>query len=255
VRVNAGGDPDRDDFGLPPIDVVIPDDARELDRDIQAYQRELRALRRKKRVSRLRGPLTRDGMVLPLLAGCLMLALLTSTLLIMFAADQTGAPVLPRSTVTTSSPKRTPTRAQPPAGQIGGPLPAATVRIGGKPVPLRTVTAALPYLLALVPRDCNCAPALRQLSTQAAQEGVHVYFVGTPAVMPQLARLATEAGQATARIAEDTSNVLGPMYGQKGLTAILVRPDGTVASVIRQLPQKQLATGLQEIAAVKPAGH
>ena len=256
--MNAGGDPDRDDFGLPPIDVVIPDDARELDRDVQAYQRELRALRRKRRVSRLRGPLTRDGMVLPLLAGCLMLALLTSTLLIMFAADQTGVPTMPRSAVTQSSPKHTPTPAEPPVGHIGGPLPAATVTIGGKPVQLRTVTAAMPSVLTLVPRNCNCALALRQLSSLAAQEGVHVYFVGTAAVMPQLTRLATAAGQATSRvaIAEDQGNVLGRMYGQKGLTAILVRRDGTVAKVIPQLPQpKQLETGLQGIAAVKTAGH
>jgi hypothetical protein len=256
LHVNAGGDPDRDDFGLPPIDIVVPDDARELDRDVQAYQRELRALRRKRRASRLRGPLTRDGMVLPLLAGCLMLALLTSTLLIMFAADQTGMPDLPRSTATQGAPKHTPTPAQLAAGQIGGPLPAATVTIGGKAVALRTVTAAMPYVLTLVPRDCNCVTELRELSSQAAQQGVHIYLVGTAAVMQQLAHLATAAGQATARIAEDTDNVLGPMYQQKGLTAILVRRDGTVASVIRQLPQqKQLATGLQEIAAVKPAGH
>ena len=34
------------------------------------------------------------------------------------------------------------------------------------------------------------------------------------------------------------------------------RRDGTVASVIYQLPQqKRLDTGLQEISAVKPAGH
>ena len=254
--MNAGGDPDRDDFGLPPIDVVIPDDARELDRDVQAYQRELRALRRKRRVSRLRGPLTRDGMVLPLLAGCLMLALLTSTLLIMFAADQTGMPTLPRSTVTQSPPKHAPTPATRATGQIGGPLPAVTVVIGGKSVQLRTATAAMPYVLTLVPQGCNCAPALRQLSTQATQEGVHVYFVGTPAVMSQLDGLVTAAGQARARIAEDTGNVLGPMYGQKGLTAILVRRNGTVASVIPQLPQqKRLAAGLQQIAAVKTAAH
>src|SRR5215813_13244754 len=94
MRVNIGGEPGRDDYGLPPIDVVIPDDARELDRDVQAYQRELRAQRRRQRARRLRGPLTRDGMVLPLLAGCLILALITSTLLIMFAADQTGTPDL-----------------------------------------------------------------------------------------------------------------------------------------------------------------
>jgi hypothetical protein len=255
VRVNAGSDPDRDDFGLPPIDIVIPDDARELDRDVQAYQRELRAMRRKRRASRLRGPLTRDGMVLPLLAGCLMLALLTSTLLIMFAADQTGAPDLARPPAAQTQPKNTPTT-QAPAGQLNGLLPTATVKIRGKAEPLRTVTAAMASVLTLVPPDCKCASQLRQLSSQAARADVLVFFVGTPQVMPQLTGLATATGQPTSRVAEDTGNVLGSTYGQKGLTAVLVRRDGTVASVIRQLPQqKELDTGLQEISTAKPAGH
>jgi hypothetical protein len=251
MLVNAGGDPDRDDFGLPPIDIVIPDDARELDRDVQAYQRELRALRRR-RASRLRGPLTRDGMVLPLLAGCLMLALLTSTLLIMFAADQTGVPQLtPRPAVTQhNSPQRTPA-----AGKIGGLLPVAVVLIGGRSVQLRAVTAAGPSVLTLVPQNCKCASTLQQLSVQAAQAHVLVYLVGTHAGMQQLAKLAAQAGQTAARVADDTSDVLATTYGQKGVTAILVRSDGTVASVIRQLPQQQLETGLRELAVVKPAGH
>jgi hypothetical protein len=247
--VNAGGDPDRDDFGLPPIDIVIPDDARELDRDVQAYQRELRALRRRRRASRLRRPLTRDGMVLPLLAGCLMLALLTSTLLIMFAADQTGMPRLtPRPTVTHhNSPKRTPA-----AGQIGGLLPLAAVVIGGKSVPLRTVTAAGPSVLTLVPQNCQCASTLQGLAAQAAREHVLVYLVGTDAGVQQLAALAR---QTTARVADDAKDVLATTYGARGVTAILVRSDGTVASVIKQLPQQRLETGLRELATVKPAGH
>ncbi len=256
--MNAGGDPDRDDFGLPPIDIVVPDDARELDRDVQAYQRELRALRRRRRATRLRGPLTRDGMVLPLLAGCLMLALLTSTLLIMFATDQTGMPQLPLHPTATqrNPPKRTPTPAQPAAGQIGGPLPAAILLIGGKSVDLRTVTAAMPSVLTLVPRDCRCSSTLQQLNTQAAQAHVLVYLVGTSGGMQQLAQLAAESGQNSSRVAEDTGDVLGTTYEQDGVTVILVRSDGTVASVIRQLPQQaQLETGLRELATVKPAGH
>ena len=252
--MNAGGDPDRDDFGLPPIDIVVPDDARELDRDVQAYQRELRALRRKRRVSRLRGPLTRDGMVLPLLAGCLMLALLTSTLLIMFAADQTGAPDQ-RSSTPQSQPRNTPTT-QAAAGQLNGVLPTTTVEIGGKAVSLRMVTAAMASVLTLVPPDCKCASELRQLTSQAARVNVLVFLVGTPAAAAQLSGLAAAAGQPASRIAEDTGNVLGRTYRQEGLTAILVRRDGTVASVIRQLPQQKLVTtGLREIAAVSPAGH
>jgi len=250
--VNAGGDPDRDDFGLPPIDIVIPDDARELDRDVQAYQRELRALRRRRRASRLRRPLTRDGMVLPLLAGCLMLALLTSIVLIMFAADQTGMPRLtPSPPVTRPSSSKGP-RA---AGQIGGLLPASSVVIGGKSVLLRTVTAARPSMLTLVPQNCQCASTLRQLSTQAAQAHVLVYLVGTDKGMQQLTKLAVAAGQTAARVADDARGVLSTTYGAKGLTAILVRSDGTVASVIRQLPQQQLETGLRELATVTSAGH
>jgi hypothetical protein len=245
--VNAGGDPDRDDFGLPPIDIVIPDDARELDRDVQAYQRELRALRRRRRASRLRRPLTRDGMVLPLLAGCLMLALLTSTLLIMFAADQTGVPKL--------APRPVVIHRVPAAGQIGGLLPVSAVVIGGKSVKLRTVTAARPSVLTLVPQNCQCASTLRQLSAQAAQAHVLVYLVGTDGGMQQLAKLAVAAGQTAARVADDARAVLATTYRAKGVTAILVRSDGTVASVIRQLPQQQLETGLRELAMVKPAGH
>ncbi len=93
--MNLGGDPGRDDFGLPPVDIEIPDDARELDRDVQAYRRELRAERRRLRARRLRGPLTRDGMVLPLLASCLVLALISGTLLTLFSAGQAGVPGLP----------------------------------------------------------------------------------------------------------------------------------------------------------------
>jgi hypothetical protein len=244
--VNAGGDPDRDEFGLPPIDIVIPDDARELDRDVLAYQRELRALRRRRRASRLRRPLTRDGMVLPLLAGCLMLALLTSTLLIMFAADQTGMPQLPpRPAVTHHNP--------PAAGLIGGLLPLSAVVIGDKSVQLRTV--AKPSVLTLVPQNCQCASTLRQVSAQAGQAHVLVYLVGTAAGMQQLAQLAAEAGQTPARVADDAKGVLATTYRARGVTAILVRSDGTVASVIRQLPQQQLQAGLRELTMAKTAGH
>jgi hypothetical protein len=237
--VNVGGDPGRDDSGLPPVDVVIPDDARELDRDVQAYHRELRALRRRQRASRLRGPLTRDGMVLPLLAGCLILALITSTLLIMFAADQTGMPGLPDHAAAGPVVRQRPAtaRSQPTTGQVG-PLPAAVLAIGGKPMSLSTLTAAVPSVLALIPLACRCASVLRQLAAQAARARVPLYLVGTGAGMKQVAQLAAQAGQSSARVADDTRNVLGRTYRPSGLTAILVRPGGSVAS-IRRLPASQ----------------
>jgi len=245
--VNVGGDPERDDSGLPPVDIVIPDDARELDRDVQAYQRELRALRRRQRASRLRGPLTRDGMVLPLLAGCLILALITSTLLIMFAAGQTGMPDLPNPPGHTVAgpaakavkPRSQPARSQRTARPAGGTLPAAVLVIGGRPVSLRTVTAASPSVLALIPLACQCAPALRQLGAQAAQAHVTLYLVGTGGGMKQVTQLAIQAGQNSARVADDKTDALGRTYRPTVLTAILVRPGGSVASVARLPPSQR----------------
>src|SRR5206468_2768519 len=68
---------------------------RELDRDVQAYRREQRALRRRQRRIRLGAPLTRDGVVLPLLASCLVLALIAGTLLTVFTAGPGGEGSLP----------------------------------------------------------------------------------------------------------------------------------------------------------------
>jgi hypothetical protein len=247
VRVNVGGEPERDDSGLPPVDIEVPDDARELDRDVQAYHRELRALRRRQRANRLRGPLNRDQMALPLVAGCLLLALITSTLLIMFAADQTGVPLAPRPSVT-----QAPAKIKPTPGQIGGPLPASAVVIGKQTVPLSRITATKPAVLALVPADCACASALRRLGAQAARAHVPVYLVGTGPAVKQLPTLAAQAGQDQGQVAEDTGDVLGHTYQPQKLTAVLVRTGGTVTFVARQVTPPlgpRLTSELQQLSA------
>src|SRR5579859_2457432 len=86
-RVNHGGEPGRDDDGLPQVDIQIPDDARELYRDVQGYHRELRALRRQDRSRRWRAPLHRTGLVVPVIAGCLILAMIAGMILTMFSAN------------------------------------------------------------------------------------------------------------------------------------------------------------------------
>ncbi len=93
--MNPGGEPERDETGLPPVDIEIPDDARELDRDVQAYYRELRAQRRQQRGHRMRGSVAKDGIILPLLACCLILALITGTLLTVFTATSDQMQGLP----------------------------------------------------------------------------------------------------------------------------------------------------------------
>ena len=54
--MSFASEPGRDDGNLPPVNVVIPDDARELDRDVLAYRREMRANRRRQRFLRIFQP-------------------------------------------------------------------------------------------------------------------------------------------------------------------------------------------------------
>jgi hypothetical protein len=237
VRVNVGGEPDRDDFGLPPVDIEIPDDARELDRDVQAYRRELRALRRRMRITRLHGPLTRDGLVLPLLAGCLAMVLISGVLLTVFSAGRSGAPRPSASAQATHAsirPAPTPARA---AG-----LPHAKVIIAGRPVELSSLTSTV---LALVPAGCQCSAALRRLGEQAAAARVRLYLVGVNGDMPQVRKLAERAGQPRSGVANDTSNALATAYQAQGLTAVLVGADGSVvlSQVARDLTARHVGPG------------
>jgi hypothetical protein len=253
--VNLGGEPERDDFGLPPVDIEIPDDARELDRDVQAYRREQRALRRHLRRRRLRGPLSGDGMVMPLLAGCLVFALIAAVLLTVFTATSSDVagqrPSVPPRTPAASAPAPPATSpaasASAPAApgvQTAARLPDAAIDVGGRTLALRKVTASV---LALVPRRCACTAALRQLIRQAAHARVTLYLVGTDAGVAALRRIAAGAGAARLKFADDHKDVLGTTYRASGLTAIMVNANGSVALASGLQPGLQLASEFQSL--------
>lgn len=245
MLVNKGGDPERDDYGLPPVDIEIPDDARELDRDIQAYHRERRAQRRHRLARRLGGPLARDGMVLPLLASCLALTLLAGTLLTMFTARRG----IPSTLQTTSTPRET----RPPVGQVGGLLPAASVVLGhGQP---RTLRDFRPSVLALVPVGCHCMAAARQLTAQASAARVTLYFVGDSSTVGRARGLARHSGLGTDQVVTDTEDAMGGTYQPSGLTAVLVDKDGSVRSVTPDLgPGLQLESSIRALNGPSPQG-
>jgi len=76
--VNPGGESGWDE---PPLDIQIPDDARELERDVLAYHRELRAMRRRRRLHTLTRPFAGQGTVMPLLASILAVCLVAGAML------------------------------------------------------------------------------------------------------------------------------------------------------------------------------
>ena len=115
--MNPGGGSGWDE---PPLDIQIPDDARELDRDVLAYHREQRARRRRNRLRRLAGPFApfaARGSVMPLLASILAVCLVAGAMLSVATfspanppADRTPSPSTSTSSIAgvTLGPKSTP---------------------------------------------------------------------------------------------------------------------------------------------------
>jgi hypothetical protein len=256
--VNLGGEPERDDFGLPPVDIEIPDDARELDRDVQAYRREQRALQRRLRGGRLLGPLTRGGTVMPLLAGCLVFALIAAVLLTLFTAtsgDINSPKVVstgPKAPATGPQAAATGPQAAAPshaavatALRSGQKLPNQTIKVGGRDQSLRTLT---PAVLALVPLKCGCTSALQQLISQAAHAQVRLYLVATDSGIAQLRGIAASGTSFRPTVADDHRNVLGTTYHPEGLTAILASVDGSVRLASKLKPGLNLTAGFRSLA-------
>lgn len=238
--MDSGGSPG-DENGLPPVDIEVPDDARELDRDVQAYRRELRAQRRRMRWQRVAAPFTRHGMIVPLLAGAMALSLLAGTLLTVVSGGQ------PDRTAQVQAPRSLAPQPTESVGQAGGLLPAATVALGGRQIPLRDLTSSV---LTLVPSGCNCVTALQQLAQQATATQVKVYFVGTDGAIRPLTNLARQIGHGAIQVVDDTGNVIGATYRPAGLTAVLVHSDAATAPVQRNLRQGlQLRANLAKLGA------
>jgi hypothetical protein len=265
-RVNQGGEQGHDDYGLPPVDIEIPDDARELFRDVQAYHRELRALRRHQRSLRWRAPFRRSGVAIPMLAGCLIAALVAVMLSAMFTSNPDLATPARHvgsqpsagtgksgSAASSAEPSVPPSRAPtgPATRAASTRLPGKTISVAGHQLHLRSLTSTA---LAIVPANCDCAAALHELVGQVESAGVIVYLVGARgsslAPLNQLATATAAASRAT-RVAADNANALVSTFRPNGLTVLLVDAHGLV----------KVASGLQpglmlekQLALLRPGG-
>jgi len=216
-------EPGRDDGNLPPVNIVIPDDARELDRDVLAYRRELKARRRRQRLLRLLRPFRLGefgghAAIIPLIAACLAISLVGGALLSVATMSPAAAPTL-------SGPRTSPQPAISPADLSA--LPTGTVLLNGQAVPVRSLRTAT---IAIVPANCNCGTALGRLAKQAVT-GVALYFAGDGAEIPQLPALTSRYGAGTAVALADDTGVLSRTYHPVGLTVLLVFKDGAAAVV------------------------
>jgi hypothetical protein len=231
--VRPDGDPEPDDYGLPHVDVVVPDDARELDRDIIAYRRERRQSRRRERLARVFGPITRFGVAVPIISGALLIALLSGLLMTAFGPRPTPRPALP-------TPTHSPTAAP---GKIGGYLPSGTVALVGRDRQRRSLAETPPGVIAVVPPECACGTLVNELATRTQEHALAFWLVidrrKGPAVTPkegdrQLRAMGGAAHGGHVQLVDDSANVLANTYvptGSSGPTAVLVKPGPIVAGV------------------------
>jgi hypothetical protein len=243
--VSFASEPGRDDGNLPPVNIVIPDDARELDRDVLAYHREQRVRRRRQRALRLFRPFRlRDvggqAAIIPLIAACLAISLVGGALLSVVTMSPALAPTVSASRSATPS-------AAPPATVKT--LPAGDIQLDGRTAPVNALESSV---VALIPAGCRCDTALSRLSRQAVAARVRVYFAGTGPVIRELTGYTRNDGDGVAIGAADSGNVLGAAYHPGSqLTVLLVYRDAT-AKIYRGLSGDfQLTSAMAKLA---PAG-
>jgi hypothetical protein len=225
--VSFASEPGRDDGNLPPVNIVIPDDARELDRDVLAYRREIRAKRRQQRFLRFFRPFRTPEVgghaaFIPLIAICLAICLVGGALLSVATMSPASAPTIDGSQGTA--------QAVVPTGELTE-LPDGTVQLDGAAMPVRSLTSSV---IALVPANCDCGLGLQRLAGQAVDAHAKLYFAAGGQALAQLAGLTARYGRGAAVAVADSDNVLSTRYRPSGLTVLLVFKDAT-AEVLRNL--------------------
>jgi hypothetical protein len=231
---------DSDDYGLPKVDIVVPDDARELDRDVLAYRRELRQQRRRERWRRLARPFTRYGIAAPFIASAVLVALISGVLMTVISPrpDPHAIQVPPTGAVRHR------------AGEPGGGLPEGDLLVGGRRMPVGTLINVAGVIL-IVPRDCHCDATVTHVAQQAAGQRLQTWVIAdgrTGKEADDVRRLADTVPPGQAIPAEDPARLLSTTYRTAGLTAVLIRPDKIVRDVIRGLrPDRDLAPDLRAL--------
>lgn len=225
---DLGRGPEWNDDGLPEVDVEIPDDIRELDREVQAYRREQRRERRQRALRRLLpgahrlGPY---GVLAPVVAGALVVTALFGVVLSLLGPQATAPPT-----------DREATGPPPSEENLGGPLPEVSVEVDGERTRLSTVRSAV---VVTVPSDCRCDRDVAALTSTARATGVGVYLSGRH---DQVEELADRAGRYP-HVLDHADTALKERYHPDGLTAVLVDQRGNVTDVVDGLER---GTSLRE---------
>ena len=207
--------------------VTVPDDIRALQPDIDAYHREQRLARRRRRRERITGSRAWQRWSFPVgvLTGALALAAVVVVLLAVDTAGHTAR----RGAVPLAQPRA-------PIGSVDGLLPATLVTTtDGQSVPAQSLR---PALLVLLPTHCACPELLDALAAQAAEVQVQLVVVGPSAPDAEIAALPGQLHHGRVVAAYDNSDQIASTYAEKGVTALIVGRDGLVTYIQRSITSR-----------------
>jgi hypothetical protein len=214
--------------------VTVPDDLRELQPDIEAYHREQRLARRRRRLQRLTAGRTWHSLAVP--GGlAVFFAILAGGLTALLLLGQPPARPAPApAPVRTSAP--------------GSLLADAVLTHDGQAVPARSLR---PALFALVPLACRCADVLDSLAGQADEAGLPLVVVAPADTDAEVAALPGQLHGGRVEPVYDPTGSLAHAYAAAGVTVLVVAPDATVtyvqtrvgATTRLELPLERLTTG------------
>jgi hypothetical protein len=237
----SGVDDDRQPGALPDAggdwiaNIVIPDDARELEQDVAAYRRELR--RQNARPGLLTTLARRPfGTSMGLLLVVLLVIGGVGLFLDFVQPGASTSPVPPDPLAATSA-----------SPLHGGLLPDVTILLRdgsaagrGRPVAARQLR---PAVLALVPTRCRCQPVVNDLAAGAASYQVALYVVGPSPTDGEVTGLAANAGSGNDIPADDSSGSLRTTFRASGVTVVVVKSNGQVAFVLPDWTKAQRLDG------------
>jgi len=237
---------------------IVPNDARELARDVEAWRREERWRRRRERVERLSIPIPRrwrapvdhpgdrrsrgrrPGATVPIIA-------LMVVAVALFAATATlvstrgNPPIRPAVPLRLAAPAAAP-------GTAGGLLPDATLTTNTGTTAARDLR---PGVIGIVTQGCECRDAVDSLARRAATNALALYLIGATNQRDDLEKLMAVSPPNVHALIDD-SGAFDAAYAPTGLTVVPVHADGVTAAAIRDFTTR---TSLGPVlASLKQAG-
>jgi hypothetical protein len=212
--------------------IVIPDDARELEPDRQAWLlEEVQRRQHERRVVRERRGRMFDHIGPTVMASLMVVAVIVGLGMLVSSAQQLQTRSVPLASVSAAQ-----------TGRAGGLLPDVQVAVGARTVSAQSLRPAVIVIPPTGGCGTDCVAQITAASKAASQYPLPMFLVATPTTAESLDTVASAATSNRAVVITDIEGTLMSTFGSDKTTLVLVHSDGVIESVL-QVPQSALQLG------------